>query len=253
MPGDLNDLGPQWDVRQANRPHTEDAMVTGLICLSAFTMMGIGAFFTYAAIEAGTATDISFVIGGSTIVAGGTALTEGQCIVMEMVLIEDINVEMGGAVQGILATCIGTWGMEVFSLDSLILLAQYNTSFNSSHYNNMTNYMAGYYVGLGSGGPGSDPGYHAPGGGGFPGGSGGPGPGGAVGGPGGGGPGVGPGGNPGGPGPGGTSGPGPGGPAGGPPGTGVNGNASGTGGVGASGTLPGGCPENWIEFCVYLG
>lgn len=145
--------------------------IMGLAALSAFALVGVGAFCTYAAAEAGTALDISYVIGGSTIVAGGTALTEGQIGLITMIdaielseaLSEAGGIAWGGspAAQLALESLLESSLLETFSVESLIALAAYQPSpLDGPAYGYFGGYLGNFAHGLpGNGGLTTPPGF----------------------------------------------------------------------------------------------
>lgn len=139
--------------------------IMGLATLSAFAVIGIGAFFTYAAAETGAALDISYTVGGSTIMAGGTALTEGQAVILAVAEAEGIT----GFGAALLEVIIDGGFTALFSVDSLVALSLYRPSpLDTTNFGNFGSYLGRFANGLPGGGLTTPPGFPGFIGGGYP-------------------------------------------------------------------------------------
>lgn len=126
------EIGPEWDPAAHDYGNgtffadTEEgrtaALILGLTALAAFGVVGVYAGFTYAAAVAGEATNISFTIGGSTVVAGGTAITEGQAAVIAVAEAEG----MSGFGAALLEMIIEGGFTALLTVDSLVALSLFD-------------------------------------------------------------------------------------------------------------------------------
>lgn len=159
------EIGPEWDPAAHDYgnggflpetgPGREMAAIMGLTALSAFAMVGVGAFFTHAAIAVGEATTITYTVGGAAVYAGGSTLTSGQAAILATIASGGLDGEVV-AVSAILSS----WGMQMFTLDSLLALAAFDVSSNHSfrtHFGNSGSWMGNYVSG--GGGYANPPGF----------------------------------------------------------------------------------------------
>lgn len=161
-PQNVVEIGPEWDpaAHDYNDFSTPDGrlmgQIMGLTALSAFALIGIGAFCTVAAAEVGTALDITYTVGGSTIIAGGTAMTEGQAAILAVSEAEG----MTGFGAALLETIIEGGFTALFSVESLLALSNYQIPYNPqapNFYGGLGNYL-GWFV-PGGGGITEPPGF----------------------------------------------------------------------------------------------
>lgn len=159
-PQNIGQLGNDFDPSNANYEGNILGGITiggllGLIGLSAFAAIEVGAFFTYEAAAEGTVTTVSYLVAGgeagdAIIFTTGTTLTAEQAAFVALVESGAMATEPIAVIQ-----ILTSWGFEVsgaFSLDALLALALYNPPSNLPH---------GVFTGPG-GGPGNPGGYAVP-------------------------------------------------------------------------------------------
>lgn len=179
-PQNVVEIGPEWDPGAHDYEGTMTpgatlyvAGVMGLLCMSAFAMISVGAFFTYeAAAAAPTGQFLTYEITytvvdpitGELVTAtqlwctNGLVLSEGQLAILASMTSQGI----GGVSPVLVAEILEAWGLTKFSLDGLLALAAFN-QFLHPYYGNFGAYLGQFLPG---GGGFSDP----PGFPGFPGG-----------------------------------------------------------------------------------
>lgn len=168
------EIGPEWDPGA----HDYEATLTpgatlyvtgvmGLVGMGAFSLLGIGAFFTYEAAVASPAavTTVTYVIGSganaTTVIyaaaEGGVVLTESQATFVAMV-------EAGGmASEPVSVTAIlASWGFQAtWTEGELLILAAYEppTPLDRTNYGNFGAYLGYFQYGLPGGGLTTPPGF----------------------------------------------------------------------------------------------
>lgn len=150
---DLVEIGPEWDPAAhdygdgnffpSTGPGREMAMIMGLAALSSLALVGVGAFFTAAAVETGEALTVTYVTaeGTAMVFAGGTTLTAGQAVIVTTVTSGGLATEPA-AVTALMSSI----GFRLLSLEGLLALAAYEppTPF-WGHYGEFGNYMGNFY------------------------------------------------------------------------------------------------------------
>lgn len=135
-----------------------EQMFFGLLGLSAFGMIGYGAFFTYGAAAAtppvlGVPAVVTFGegtigVGTATFVTGGTTLTAGQ-----MLYLAEVQAGQIALSNGAVAAILESWGLQLLTVDTFLLLALYNVATpppNPIHFGNFGSWLGGF-TGLGGG------------------------------------------------------------------------------------------------------
>lgn len=154
------EIGEEWDpgAHDYGQYTTDDGRLLGqmmaLGALSAFALIGVGAFCAYAAAELDTALTITYTVGGTSTFAGGTALTETQAALIDFATTTDF-LEGGvlGAGGQALNMLIDTWGLSSFTAEGLIALAAYQPSpLDAANYGYFGGYLGNF--GFGNGLPG---------------------------------------------------------------------------------------------------
>lgn len=160
------EIGPEWDPAAHDYGNgtffagTEEgrtaAMIMGLTALAAFGAAGVYAGFTYAAAVAGEATSISYTIGGSTIIAGGTAMTSGQAAVIAVAEAEG----MTGFGAALLEVIIDGGFTALFSAEGIVALSLFDhESLSPGIYGNIGGWLGQGLPGGSFGGSGTPPGF----------------------------------------------------------------------------------------------
>lgn len=158
------EIGPEWDPAAhdygngsylpSTSPGREMALVMGLTAVTAFSLAGVGAFFTYGAAAVATSASplTPVLVGSANCFVDGTALTAVQ--LEELAALDAVALANPGLAGGLYAAVqqLGlTWGLDTISVDGLIALAAFDVNAGPLpwHYGDF-----GSYLGWNSGIPG---------------------------------------------------------------------------------------------------
>lgn len=134
----MPDYPPGYDPGQAGYISAGDQAIGGLIGLSAFAAIGIGAFFA-----AGAGLGTSFVYNGTTYygVVSGVTSAEAQAAILQVLTAEGMSGE-GAALLELLAE---SWGLESMSVEALLALGDYGYFDFEDDWDDMTDWFNDWF------------------------------------------------------------------------------------------------------------
>lgn len=153
-------LTGEWDPQQAHYVNQlpQEITIGAFVGLTAFTMVGFVAAFTYPAAAAlPPALDTAVITFGEGVTVGTTTFVNSAAVNLSSAQMVELAAMSSGQLQfstGAVAAILESWGFTALSMDGLLVLAAFDATADpglAQNYGNSGSWLGRYLDGLGGG------------------------------------------------------------------------------------------------------